>query len=64
MKAKEIREMNIEELKKLIEEKRGRVAELRFDISSKQIKGHREHRNLKRLIAKALTILKERSEVK
>lgn len=64
MKAKELREMNIEEIKKLIEEKKGKVAKIRFDIVSKQIKGHREHRNSKRLIARALTILKEKSGLK
>lgn len=64
MKAKELREMNNGELNKLIEEKRAKVAEIRFDISSKQIKGHREHRNAKRLIARAITVLKEKGEAK
>jgi ribosomal protein L29 len=64
MKAKELRELNIEEIKKLIEEKKAKVAEVRFDIVSKQIKGHRVHRTAKRLIARALTVLKEKEVTK
>ncbi|HOF42758.1 MAG TPA: 50S ribosomal protein L29 [Candidatus Moranbacteria bacterium] len=63
MKASEIREMNIEQLKKFISEKRTQSVKLRFDISAKQIKNHREYRKTRKEIAQALTILKEK-EVK
>ncbi|PIP27274.1 MAG: 50S ribosomal protein L29 [Candidatus Moranbacteria bacterium CG23_combo_of_CG06-09_8_20_14_all_39_10] len=59
MKIKEIREKNIEELKKLLSEKREAVRKLRFDVAAKQVKDIREIRNSKRDIARILTILKE-----
>jgi ribosomal protein L29 len=59
MKIKEIREKNIEELKKLLNEKREAVRKSRFDIAAKQVKNIREMRNDKRDIARILTILKE-----
>ncbi|MCX6765990.1 MAG: 50S ribosomal protein L29 [Candidatus Moranbacteria bacterium] len=59
MKAKEIREMSSGEIKKFLEEKRARAVQLRFDISSKQLKNHREYRKVKRDIARAIAISKE-----
>jgi large subunit ribosomal protein L29 len=59
MRSKELREMNIEELKKLLAEKRETAQKLRFDISGKQVKNHREFRNTKKDIARILTLLKE-----
>jgi large subunit ribosomal protein L29 len=59
MKAKEIREMNKEEVKKILTDKRNRLLKLRFDISSRQIKNNREYRNIKKDIARILTIFKE-----
>jgi len=59
MKIKEIREKNIEELKKLLSEKRELVRGFRFDIAAKQVKNVREMRLNKRDIARILTILKE-----
>ncbi|MDO8240835.1 MAG: 50S ribosomal protein L29 [Candidatus Moranbacteria bacterium] len=59
MKIKEIREKNIEELKKLLAEKRELVRKLRFDIAAKQVKNIRDIRNSKRDISRILTILKE-----
>lgn len=60
MKAKELREKNINELKKEVEEKKEAVRELRFEISMKQAKDHREIRNTKKDIAKLLTIISEK----
>ncbi len=51
--------MNKGELEKLLEEKRAKLTQIRFDITSKQIKNHREHRNVRRDIAKIGTLLKE-----
>lgn len=59
MKIKELREMSRGEIEKLLEEKKAKAVQLRFDITSKQIKNHREYRNIKRDIAKIITILKE-----
>ncbi len=59
MKAKELREKNINELKREIEEKKETVRQLRFEISMKQAKDHREMRNTKRDIARLITVIKE-----
>jgi ribosomal protein L29 len=50
------------ETEKLLESQRAKMTKLRFDISSKQIKNHREYRNTKRDIAKSLTALKGKQE--
>ncbi|TAK94985.1 50S ribosomal protein L29 [Patescibacteria group bacterium] len=59
MKIKEIRSLGEVELKKLIEERREKVLGLRFDISSKQVKDHRDIREFRRDIAKIETVLRE-----
>lgn len=61
MKAKEIREKNINELKKILGEKKESVRQLRFGISMKQAKNHREIRNAKREIARMETIISEKN---
>jgi len=60
MKTKELREKNIEELKKLLSEKREVVRKMRFDISTKQTKNHREIRMAKKDIARILTLINEK----
>lgn len=59
MKITEIRDMNIEQLKKLVEEKRTQAVKLKFDISARQLKNHRQYRAIRKDIAQALTIIKE-----
>lgn len=59
MKIQEIRNMNIEQLNKLVDEKKTQVVKLKFEIATKQLKNHRQYRELKKDIAKALTIIKE-----
>ena len=59
-KIQELRDMNIEQLKKLLDEKRTQAVKLRFDIASRQLKNHRQYRTIKKDIAKVLTILKEK----
>jgi len=59
MKIKELRDKNIEELKKLLGEKKEHVRKLRFDISSKQVKNNREYRNTRKEVAKMLTLINE-----
>ena len=62
MKIAEIREMNIEQIKKFVEEKRTEAVKLRFNLSMRQAKNVREYRNVRKDIAKALTILKEKAQ--
>ncbi|MFA5777155.1 MAG: 50S ribosomal protein L29 [Parcubacteria group bacterium] len=50
------------EIEKFLEDGQTRITKLRFDISSKQIKNHREYRNTKRDIARAMTALKSKEE--
>ena len=64
MKIKELREKNIEELKKLLTEKEDAVRKLRFDMATKQIKNVREIRVDKRDIAKIMTIINQENKVK
>lgn len=56
---KEFREKNIEELKRLLAEKREMVRKLRFEIASKQIKDVRNLRNSKKDVARILTLINE-----
>ena len=62
MKIQEIRDLNIEQLKKLLDEKRTQAVKLRFDIAVRQLKNHRQYRVLKTDIARMLTILRERAD--
>jgi large subunit ribosomal protein L29 len=57
MKIKELREKNIEELKKMLQEKKEKVRKLRFDVAVKQVKNNRELRNEKKDIARILTLI-------
>lgn len=57
MKIAEIKDMKKEELKKFVEEKRALAVKLRFDIAAKQLKNHREYRETRKEIARALTVL-------
>lgn len=58
-KIAEFRNMNIEQLKKLVQEKRTQAVKLKFDVATKQAKNHRQYRDIKKDIAKALTLIKE-----
>lgn len=60
MKIQEIRDLNIEQLKKLVDEKRTQAVKLRFDIAVRQLKNHRQYRSIKADIARILTVLKQR----
>lgn len=59
-KIKELREKNIEELKRLLAEKRSFVSKLRFDIATKQVKNTRQVRNDKKDIARIITLISEK----
>ena len=59
MKIKEIREKNENELKKNLTELRNKTTKMRFDISGKQLKNHREIRVTKKAIARIMTVFSE-----
>ncbi len=59
MKLVELKQKNKEELKKLLQEDRERLRQLRFDLSAGKVKNVREIRNLKKEIARILTLLKK-----
>lgn len=62
MKIKEIREKNPKELEKNLSELRNKLTKIRFDISAKQMKNHREIRKIKKDIARILTVLKSHNK--
>lgn len=59
MKIKEIREKSENELKKDLVERRNKLAKMRFDISAKQVKNHRDIRITKKDIARILTLIRQ-----
>lgn len=62
MKAKELRNKNIEETKKLLAEKRENLRKLRFDMATKQVKDNRQIRKEKKDISRILSIINEEKE--
>lgn len=59
MKIKELKDKNINELKKLLSEKEEAIRMLRFDLATKQVKGTRQIRSAKRDVARILTLIRE-----
>lgn len=62
MKIKELREKNIEELKKLLAEKEENVRKFRFDLVTKQAKETRQIRTEKRDVARIITLVNEKNK--
>ena len=60
MKASEIRTLNNEELLTKVEEAHEELFNLRFRLATRQLGNHRELPEVKRRIAKIMTILRER----
>lgn len=60
MRAKELRNKKETELKKLAAELREKLRVLKFDLAAGKVKNVREIREVKKDIAKILTILKEK----
>jgi ribosomal protein L29 len=58
MNIKEIREKNKKELERNLGELRNKLTKMKFDISAKQMKNHREIRKVKKDIARILMVLK------
>ena len=59
MKAQELRKKDKKELLKTVHEIRKKLSDLRFKFSSNKLKNVKEISNLKKEIARILTILKE-----
>lgn len=60
MTVKELREKSDGELKQLLKDERERVRELRFKVSQDQHKDVRELREAKKLVARILTLMREK----
>lgn len=61
MKIKDIREKNRKDLEEDLSELRNKLVKIRFDVSAKQMKNHREIRKIKKDIAMILTHLHQNS---
>ncbi|MEK7503828.1 MAG: 50S ribosomal protein L29 [Patescibacteria group bacterium] len=58
MKISEIRQKTKKELESMLRERRERLRNLRFDLASGKVKNVREIRELKKDIARVLTLLR------
>jgi len=58
MKINELKQKSKEEIKKTLEDDREKLRQLRFDLSAGKVKNVREIRNIKKEIARILTLLK------
>ena len=59
MKADELRKKDSKELEKSVTDLRRRLSDIRFKFSSNQLKNVKEISNIKKEIARSLTILRE-----
>lgn len=64
MNPKELKNKSEKELQQLIGERRERIRQLRFAIASGKVKNVREIRMLKREIARALTFLNNKEDIR
>ncbi len=62
MKISELRTKTESEIKKILQDNRERMRQLRFDLASGKVKNIREIRKVKKIIAKSLTVAKERNK--
>ena len=63
MKIKEIREKSEKELQNMVRTEKEKLKKLRFSLSSKQLKNYNVIGETKKNIAKAKTVLKEKSQI-
>ena len=59
MKTEELRKKNTKELNKMVEDLRKKLSDVRFRLSSNKLKNIQEVGNMKKEIARILTIIKE-----
>jgi len=64
MKIKELRLKTNKELTDLLNENRQKLGQLKFDLSSKKLKNVNEFKELRKNIARILTLLKNEKNVK
>jgi ribosomal protein L29 len=57
MKIKELKDKNINELKKLLMEKEENIRKSRFELATKQVKDKRQIRKERRDVARILTLI-------
>jgi len=60
VRAKEIRELGTEELRKQLEEAHRELFNLRFRLATRQLANHRELPKVKKTIARMHTVLRQR----
>jgi large subunit ribosomal protein L29 len=60
MKIKELRQKTEKELKELLEEDWHKLGQLKFNLAAKKLKNHREIRELRKDIARILTLSSEK----
>ncbi|MFA5961621.1 MAG: 50S ribosomal protein L29 [Parcubacteria group bacterium] len=63
MKIKELKEKNTNELKKLLAEKEEGIRKFRFELATKQVKGTRQIRTVKRDVARILTLISQENKL-
>ena len=63
MKTKDLHQKTEKELNELLIDNRYKLGKLKFDLSSKKIKNVREIRDLRRDVARILTILNEKNVI-
>ncbi|MBU1136882.1 50S ribosomal protein L29 [Patescibacteria group bacterium] len=59
MKTKELKQKSKSELNNLLKENRGKIGQFKFDLHSKKIKNIKEAKELRKDVARILTILKK-----
>ena len=59
MKIKELRQKTDKELKELLAEDQHKLGQLKFDLAAKKLKNVRQIRELRKEIARIITILKK-----
>lgn len=64
MKIKELRQKTEKELRDLLNENRQKLGQLKFELASKKLKDVNEPKKLRRSIARILTILNDKKDVK
>ncbi len=62
MKAKELKQKTIKDLRKLERELREKLRGLRFDLAAGKVKNVREIRKIKKDIARILTVIREKEK--
>jgi ribosomal protein L29 len=60
---KQLKNLNIEELKKMVLEKKSKLRELRFNLNVGKIKNFSDIRKIKKEIAQILTLINEKNNL-